>query len=406
MTKKLLALAVAGAFAAPFAASADSVTIYGTLNMSLDFTEAKGASTINRPAGFPQASLQGVDATSTEQISCSSCNIGFRGEEDLGGGLKAWFQLESGINPDEGAGDWTSRNSAVGLRGGWGTFLIGKWDTPHKLNINANTPFFATTTAAYNSIFGADGGLGVGANPGTPFDNRQNNSIQYWSPTFAGGLMARLLYSTGRDSAAATDNNGNPGTAGEDDVWGASLVWNAKNLYVGASYEKQSETVAPVAASVGIVGGVPAVIPATPGADRDREAYSINVSYAFMGKYRVGAIWENIDVEVAGPVAGTNTSIDRDAYGIFAVLPLGPGAVHAWYIKADDWSDRDDSGADFFAIGYYYNLSKRTILYAQYANMDNDNFGRYRLGAGPGNRLTPSTGADPEAFSLGVRHTF
>lgn len=391
MTKKLLALAVAGAFAAPFAASADSVTIYGTLNVSMDFTEAEGATAVGTPVlpGQPATTYQGINADSTQQVSCSSCNIGFRGEEDLGGGLKAWFQLESGIDPDEGSGTWTSRNSAVGLRGGWGTFLIGKWDTPHKLNNNATTPFYATTTAAYNSILGADGGLGQGAAPGTPFDNRQNNSVQYWSPNFAGGLMVRLLYSTGRDSAAAADNSGADGTPGEDYVYGGSIAWNAKNLYAGISYEEQKD--------VGAVGAN----------GLDRTAYTLNVSYAFMGKYRVGVIWENLEIDQASVlVPGGIESPDRDAYGIYAQLPLGPGAVHAWYIQADDWSNVNDSGADFWAIGYYYNLSKRTILYAQYASMDNDTNSRYRLGGGPGNRLTPSTGADPEAFSLGVRHTF
>lgn len=367
MTKKLLALAVAGAFAAPMAATAaDNVVIYGTLNLSLDFTEAKGA---NNP-------LNNID--STQQISCSSCNIGFRGEEDLGGGLKAWFQLESGIDPDERSGTLTSRNSAAGLKGGWGTFLIGNWDTPHKKNINAKTPFYATTTAAYNSIFGADGGAGTGAGPATPFDNRQTNSIQYWSPKFAGGLNVNLLYSTRTDSSTASG----AGTAGEDTTWGGSIVWDAKNLYVGASYEKQDD------------------ISVTAGQTDENTAYAFNASYAFMGKYRVGAIWENIEYTRGG------VDSDRDAYGIFAVLPVGPGAVHAWYIKADDWDNTNDSGADFWALGYYYDLSKRTKLYIQYASMDNDTNARYRLGAGPGNRLTPATGADPEAFSIGVRHSF
>ncbi len=391
MTKKLLALAVAGAFAAPMAATAaDNVVIYGTLNLSMDFTEAKGATAVGTPQvpGAPAVTYQGVNADSTQQISCSSCNIGFRGEEDLGGGLKAWFQLESGIDPDEGSGTWTSRNSAAGLKGGWGTFLIGRWDTPHKLNINATTPFYATTTAAYNSILGADGGLGVGATPGTNFDNRQGNSVQYWSPKFAGGLTARLLYSTRTDSSAATANNGAAGTAGEDMAWGASVAWDAKNLYAGFSYEDQSDYGAFGTASL------------------DRQAYAVNVSYAFMGKYRVGVIWENQDWDVAGTVANTTTSTDRDAYGIYAVLPVGPGAVHAWYINADDWDGRSSSGADFWSLGYYYDLSKRTKLYIQYASMDNDTNSRYRLGAGPGNRLEPSTGADPEAFSIGVRHSF
>lgn len=370
MTKKLLALAVAGAFAAPFTAAADSVTIYGTLNMSIDFTEADGAA---NPAN---------NIDSTQQISCSSCNIGFRGEEDLGGGLKAWFQLESGIDPDEGSGTLTSRNSAVGLRGGWGTFLVGRWDTPHKLNINAKTPFFATTTAGYNAILGYDGGLGVAANSVGNFDNRQGNSIQYWSPTFAGGLTGRLMYTTRTDSSTVAQNNGTPNTAGESDGWGVSLAWDAKNLYAGAAYEKHND------AGVGPTS-------------LDQEAYSFNLSYAFMGKYRVGVIYENQDFDL--PAGG---STDRDAFYIFAVLPVGPGAIHASYANADDWDGRPDSGADVWSIGYYYDLSKRTKVYIQYTQLDNDSNAAYRLAAGPGNRLQPALGADPQAFSLGVRHQF
>lgn len=379
MTGRLITVA-ALALAAPLNAQADNVVIYGTLNMSLDFTEAKGATAPGTQS--PGVAAGGVNADSTQQVSCSACNIGFRGEEDLGGGLKAWFQLESAIDPDEGSGTWTRRNSAVGLKGGWGTVLVGNWDTPHKKNIQAKSPFYTTTNGAYNSIFGTDGGAGNGATPASPFDNRQTNSIQYWSPKMAGGLKVNLLYSTRSDASAAAANNGAPGTAGEDSAWGASILWDAKNLYAGASYEQQDD------------------VSATAGQSDDNTAYAFNFSYAFAGKYRVGAVWENIEYERGG------TASDRDAYGIFGVLPLGPGAVHAWYIKADDWSGRPDSGADFWALGYYYDLSKRTKLYVQYAAIDNDRNARYRLGGSAGNRLIPDTGADPEAFNLGIRHSF
>lgn len=188
----------------------------------------------------------------------------------------------------------------------------------------------------------------------------------------------KLLYSTRTDSATATG----PGTSGEDSVWGGNITWDAKNLYVGASYENQDD------------------VSVTAGQSNENTAYAFNASYAFLGKYRIGAIWENIEYTRGG------LDSDRDAYGVFAVLPLGPGAVHAWYIQADDWSATSDSGADFWALGYYYDLSKRTKLYVQYASIDNDTNARYRLGGSAGNRLIPSTGADPEAFNIGIRHQF
>jgi predicted porin len=385
MTKKLLALAVAGAFAAPFTASAaDNVTIYGTLNLSIDFTKTRAATaTPTNPLGETPGQ--------TTQISCSSCNIGFRGEEDLGGGLAAWFQLESGIDPDERTGSLTSRNSAVGLKGGWGTFLIGNWDTPGKLNVNAYTPFYATTVGAYNMILGAQGGVGgFGPADGVAFDNRQTNSVQYWSPQFLGGLGVRLLYSTGGDSPT---NGGVPGQPQTNDyVYGGSIVWDKGNLYAGVAYEKQQDS---------ITSGFPPSL-------NDRDMWSVNVSYAFAGKYRVGAIYDqqtyNSLPGTLTPTLTSNSSVNQ--FMIFAVLPVGPGAFHAQYSNADDWDNRSDSGADGWSVGYYYDLSKRTKLYVQWAQVDNDSLATYKLGSGPGNRLQGAPGASVQAASLGVRHSF
>lgn len=146
MIHRLKTLAAATAFAMPCTSVADGVTIYGTLNLSWDYTKAEGATVPGTQA--PGVAATGANIDSTQQISCSACNIGFRGEEDLGGGLKAWFQLESAIDPDEGSGTWTRRNSAVGLKGGWGTVLVGNWDTPHKRNIQDKSSFYTTTNTA------------------------------------------------------------------------------------------------------------------------------------------------------------------------------------------------------------------------------------------------------------------
>ena len=90
-------------------------------------------------------------------MSSNSSNIGFRGSEDLGGGLKAIFQIESAINIDTGSGGLGSRNSNVGLSGGWGTVFYGNWDTPYKVITLKADPFFATSAASFNSLYGSPG---------------------------------------------------------------------------------------------------------------------------------------------------------------------------------------------------------------------------------------------------------
>ena len=119
MNKKLIALALAGAFVAPvaMAQTANPVTLYGRVHLTFDYVESKGT------GGVP------ARTRITDQASL----LGVRGSEDLGGGLKAFFQLETAFAPDQTGGAFAGRNSAVGLQGGWGSLFMGRWDTPFKM---------------------------------------------------------------------------------------------------------------------------------------------------------------------------------------------------------------------------------------------------------------------------------
>ena len=106
MNKTLIAMAVAGVMAAPMAAQADA-TIYGKLHTSIDVGDTGGDD------------VGGLKASSTYWQSNSS-RIGFKGSEDLGGGLSAIWQFESNIDVGSGSTSWGMRNSFLGLKGGWG----------------------------------------------------------------------------------------------------------------------------------------------------------------------------------------------------------------------------------------------------------------------------------------------
>src|SRR5688572_30928331 len=121
MQKKLLTLAVAGALAAPAAALAQ-VEVYGTIHMSLNkmkYDEGTG----------------GVPSVSKWDVASHASNVGVRARESLGGGLTAWAQVETNASMERSnniahTSNFASRNSAVGLQGGFGNVFVGQWTTP------------------------------------------------------------------------------------------------------------------------------------------------------------------------------------------------------------------------------------------------------------------------------------
>jgi hypothetical protein len=117
--RRLFAFAAAAVITAPSLALGDdsSVAISGYINESFENVKASGGAT---------------DFPNRNRVESNATNIRVSGREDLGNGLKAWFQVESLARLDNGANStFASRNSGVGLSGGWGTFLIGRWGSPY-----------------------------------------------------------------------------------------------------------------------------------------------------------------------------------------------------------------------------------------------------------------------------------
>ncbi len=125
MQKKLLTLAVAGALAAPAAALAQ-VEVYGTIHMSVN--------KMKYDEGTPVAGV-GTGSKSAWDVASHASNVGVRARESLGGGLSAWAQVETNASMERSnnvahTSNFASRNSAVGLQGGWGNAFVGQWTTP------------------------------------------------------------------------------------------------------------------------------------------------------------------------------------------------------------------------------------------------------------------------------------
>src|SRR4051812_1725921 len=130
LKRKTIVLAVAGAMGVPVAALAQNIQIYGKVYPQIGTMKTTGASSaadIN-----PVIDSADGDLKRRNNIDANNSRIGFRGSEDLGGGLKAIFQIESKTSIDTGGTLWASRDSFVGLSGGFGTIKLGSMDTVYK----------------------------------------------------------------------------------------------------------------------------------------------------------------------------------------------------------------------------------------------------------------------------------
>jgi len=247
MKKSLLALAVAAALPA-VAQAQSSVTLYGILDASLEYSNADANTAISVINGTPTV------GDSTFRLNSglgSGSRFGVRGVEDLGGGLKAIFTLEAGLNVDTGqtitsgstqANAFWARQSWVGLQGGWGQFTAGRQYTPI---FWALIPADFTGYGWYNNWGGY---TGTGFGPITPQGPvRLDNSLAYKSPTF-GGLTVYAMYAFGETSCSTSEATctqvgaNSAAVGGGGDIWGLAAGWQWGGLYVGGGYHQIQST--------------------------------------------------------------------------------------------------------------------------------------------------------------------
>jgi predicted porin len=352
MNKKLIALAVAGACVAPaaMAQTANPVTLYGRIYATFENVQATGGT--------------GADVTSRNRVNDQASYLGVRGTEDLGGGLKAVFQLETGFKPDQNDTVFAARNSGVGLQGGWGTVMMGRWDTPYKVTTIAVDPFGDLTEG---DITDAMSGSGV-RNVTAQFDRRDQNVVQYWSPNWA-GFEFRASYSANEGRTATLNPRSN----------GASLTWKGGPIYVGYAYHELYDT----------SFGTPIIA---------KQQANALFGYVDVGPLRFGADFNK----------NKRTGLtDQNAWYGAITWTIGNNQL-SWTHgdtkkgEVDTISTQPHCHVD--TLGWQYNFSKRTFFLAQYVTMDNNATATCNFGQGP---LTlTSAGQDPKGISLGLRHVF
>ena len=410
MNRKLMALAVAGALAAPAAALAQ-VQIGGSL-------------TVFYYAHDPDNKSVGKTG---DILESSEPEMYVRSEEKLGGGMSAWFQctssLDGFISGTDAAAGLCGRNSGLGFRGGFGNFFLGNWDSPQKLVFNSGRGWFGGTNAfTGGSAVLLNGGSASGTvnpsptttgtqNPGT-FFRRQAQSLNYHSPSW-GGFSFNAQYS------AANESTGNPDTGLLDPrMYSLGARFGTGPFFVNVGYEAHNDY-NPGAQAIGAAAGQ-----YSGGTD---DTITAVVGFQMAG-FNIRGMYSKSGYETASAtVAGATTTLDVDGYGLFADWNIsGPHTLRAQYVIVNDTkgsstvnvgsykgpgssgcggtsilSCASDTGADLMAIFYSYALSKRTELSLGYSQISNDPKAVYSKG-----KTASSAGGTQTTYGVVVKHSF
>jgi predicted porin len=371
----MIAAVVAGAFAAPAMADA---TIYGFISAGVESAKATGSGT--------------SEYKSRARVTDENSRIGFKGNEDLGNGLKAVWQVEQSLRNFEQGGSndkgetatFGTRNSFLGLESAdFGKVLLGYNDTAYKsltdigLNAGSNT---TADNAGSTSIYSRG-------------ETRLKNSVHYLSPSFAGfkgGVSygvdeTRTENSTGRTNAQRLSIAGN---------------YTLGGLQVAAGWDRQYDK-----------GDYKA---ATTSKGDNTDFYKLTAGYKFVTGTFVGAgyEWGRYDSTTSG------SDLKQDDWTVMVGQEFGATTVKLSYselgsLKNAATGAEDDYKAKQWVLAATHDLSKRTQLYAYATKINNNKSQNVNFGVNPvydsglgtsGAALTK--GNDPQAFGIGMKHSF
>ena len=427
MKKSLLAVAAMGAFASA-AQAQSSVTVYGILDVGYVGTNERLSATslTNNGGNYKRTtnSFGGVGAESTSRL-------GFKGTEDLGGGMSAFFTAEFALFPQDQTLSGNTTNTAgssntaglvnrqtfVGLKkNGVGSAALGTQYTPV---FNANA---ATNPNGSNNLLGdlvyqgttiATSGNGTGGSNSASFTNRASNSLTLQSDKFAGFSANALWTMNNANASSATNAAGQVTSGGSTNAsgWGLGADYTYNKFYVSAAYQSLKQLTSANAYTSAL--GVPATTsnpwasqqangataaPATSsnGVDIQDNQFLAGATYDF-GILKAYAQYVN---RKASSTITPNYYVKRQAEQIGVRSYITP-TIEAWASGSLGrytafGVNQPTANMNAWQLGSNYYLSKRTNLYAIY-----------------GQQLVSTTGttsasgsAGASNYAVGIRHTF
>ncbi len=388
MKKSLVALAILAA--AGVASAQSSVTLFGVVD-----------------ATYAHGSGSGVGSSSKSQLTNSGYNssrIGFRGTEDLGGGMSASFWLEAGVNNDNGSGAATNltnqaagtgtatagtqgltfnRRSTVSLASGLGELRLGRDYTPQFWNQTVFDPFGTNGVGTTQTLVSGLGGITA---------VRASNSIGYFLPGNLGGFYGQFQHYLGE--------NNQTGAATEDDGKGSAIrlgyANGPVNVAIATSSTKYAQTAAvaavlPAQGVTGVSADTPASAAVAAGGGNVKST-NLGGSYDF-GVASLMALVTRDRVSAATSVTGKGALIG-------GLIPLGAGQIRVAY-STYKTNTAAAPKSKKIALGYVHNLSKRTALYTTFARVTNSGGASSAL-----NGAVTAANARSTGYDFGIKHSF
>jgi len=402
MKKSLVALAVLAAAGAASAQS--SVTLFGIVDAGVSYVDTK----TNTATGSVKQSQYGLSNS-----GYNSSRIGFRGTEDLGGGLAAGFWLEAPLGNDSGnisSSNFFNRRSTVSLSGGFGEIRLGRDFTPTFWNDTTFDPF-GTNGVGTNII-------NVAHNTPSALDpnyTRSSNSVGYFLPPNLGGFYGQVMYGFDENISSNTGFQSQQGRYA-----GGRFGYANGPLDVALAYGQNKAVDRAAAAAVPAAFNAAGVL-TTPGSlavtglESKVKTFNLGASYD-LGVVKLFGELSQVRQDNEAAAGTTKAKINGWLFG--ATAPVGPGLIRASVGQArySFEGPGDDPRATKFALGYVHNLSKRTALYATVAHTTNKDGSA--LVTAPSNGLngvgfatgTPATAGNEakgsNGYEFGIRHSF
>lgn len=354
------------------ATPSSSVSIYGLIDTSIGYVSS------------PNGRITRVDSG-----HMNGSRLGFKGSEDLGGGLRANFLLEMGINSDSGT---LGQNQGAGAKGFGRGALVSLTGNFGEIRLGRTVTAISSEVQAVGDAFGLGG---AGNLQGIqPASGRVNNSIWYQTPSMA-GFIGKVSYAPGETSPAPGSGLGS--STGSSSA--AALFYANKALSGALSYTVHKHIV-----DGSSVKWFNSSLAYDFGAAKVFGSFAMfkNPSAAITPATQAAA---DNNLGFAGfPTVGYYAGQDDRSASLGVAVPFGRSTVLAQVVHVNDRGplNRD---ATQVGVAYLYALSKRTSLYADYGRVKNRNGSAYAL-TGATSQAQPGRNGNSDALYLGVRHAF
>jgi predicted porin len=419
MKRSATLLAVGGLTlsASAFAQEQGELSIYGSLQPYVENFRTSGATPEGLSPETGGATQVTVDDYSGDNIPnrfrliSGTSHIGFRGELKLSEHFSAFFQVENAAPVDGDpfilAASWASRNSAVGLKGTFGTLFLGTWDTPYKYPLLFVGPLRGLNS--FNNVITATPGFNI---PGTTtrngrsssaqdaaFNRRQGNSVQYWTPKVY-GFSARFALSLNEGKTRREfDPSINP------TIWSGLFSFEHGPLAVHYAYEQHRDYF-----GMDWVGGSPGGTFLNPKSVDD--GHEIVAWYTLPTDTTLAVVLERLTYRSDDEVVGAVNGYQREAVYSSLKQRLGNHAVWGSYGVANSGRcttvgnlpcSTNGLSATQWSVGYTYSPAKTVDLYGAYYEMINERSASYGLFP-PVAPVAPGT--TTHAFGVGIQYIF